>query len=83
MAYTDLQIQAFRDELTTLRDARTKLLSGRMAVRVIIDGDSAEYHRINIPYLSQRIGELESILSTIDNPGDYATSFRVTSGKGL
>lgn len=83
MAYTDIQIQAFRDELTSLRTARTKLLTGTLAVRVVIDGDSAEYHRINIPYLTQRIGELESILSTVDNPGDHATSFRITSGKGL
>ncbi len=83
MAYTDTEIQAFRDELAALRTARTKLLSGTLAVRVVVDGDSAEYHRINTPYLSRRIGELESILSTLDYPGDHATSFRITSGKGL
>jgi hypothetical protein len=83
MAYSDTQIQAFRDELATLRDARTKLLTGRLAVKVVIDGDVAEYHRINIPYLNQRIGELESILSAIDSPGTNCTAFHITTGKAL
>ena len=83
MAYSTTQIESFRNELTTLQTARTNLLSGRMAAHVVIDGDVVQYHRVDIPLLTRRIGELESILSEIDNAGEYATSFRIVSGKGL
>ncbi|MBU1418343.1 MAG: hypothetical protein KKI15_07640 [Proteobacteria bacterium] len=83
MAYTDAEIQAFRDELAALRAARAKLNSGTLRARVGVDGDFVEYHRIHIPSMTQRIDELKSILSAIDNPGEHAISFRITSGKGL
>ena len=83
MAYSTTQIQAFRDELAALQEARTNLLAGRMASRVVIDGDVVEYHRVDVPILSRRIGELESILFEEDSPGDFATSFKISAGKGL
>ncbi len=83
MAYTSDQIQAFRDELTALQAARTKLLTGRMAVKAVIDGDVVEYHRIDLPYLNQRIGEIENILASIDSTSDHAVAFRVNASKGL
>ena len=83
MTYSIAQIDSFRNELTTLQAARTNLLSGRMAAHVVIDGDVVKYHRVDIPLLTKRIGELESILSGVDNAGEYTTSFKIISGKGL
>ena len=83
MTYSTTQIEPFRNELSTLQTARTNLLSGRMAAHVVIDGDVIQYHRVDIPLLTRRIGELESILSEVDNAGEYATSFKIISSKGL
>lgn len=83
MAYSATQIESFRSELTTLQTARTNLLAGKMAAHVVIDGDIVQYHRVDIPLLTRRIGDLESILSEIDNVGEHATSFKIFSGKGL
>ncbi len=83
MSYTAEQIQSFRDELTALRDARTKLLSGRLVARIVIDGEVAEYHRVDIKYLNTRIGELQTMIASVDAPDDAVTAFVIRSGKGL
>lgn len=83
MEYTAAQIQSFRDELAVLQDALTKLQSGRLPGKMVIDGDVVEYHQVDIPRLERRVENLKSIVSTVDNPGEYATSFKIFSGKGL
>ena len=83
MAYSTTQIESFRNELTPSKPP------GRISFPVAwlpmwsSDGDSVQYHRVDIPLLTRRIGELESILSEVDNTGEYATSFKIISGKGL
>ena len=83
MAYTDEQITAYRAELDALRQARSRLLTGRQVVRVIIDENSVDYHRIDIPFLKNRITELENIINGVDSPGEFAASFIVAGSKGL
>ena len=82
MAYSTAQIDSFRNELTILQTARTNLLSGRMAANVIIDGDSVQYHRVDIPLLTRSIGELDPFSPKLIMPGENATSFKISSGKG-
>lgn len=83
MAYSEVQIESFRKELDLLETSETNLSAGRAVAQVVIDGDIVQYHRADIPLLTRRIGELKSILSEIDNADQYATSFKIFSGKGL
>jgi hypothetical protein len=84
MAYSTAQIDSFRNKLTSLKSTRTKLLTNRMSVKTVIDGDVVQHHLYDIPFLTSRINELEAILLPIDNPSEYVTSIRISSsGKGL
>lgn len=75
-------IAALTDELTALRSARADLLTGRLAARVTVDGNTVEYSRVDVDRMLARIREIEAAIAAAGG-SPCPTAFRILGSKGL